>query len=106
MRLRDVTVRPVAVEALRQLVREARAERATLDLHSPARGFYLGVEAAAEEVLRPELAAARPADWPGREAPAFRSGYLETTATIAAMVSSDRVPMRVRLPQPRPTSSR
>ena len=90
--------RPVLVSAVRELIRAARSERAGFAMAAPEREFYLGVEAAAEEVLRPELAAARPPGWPQRETPRFRDGYLQAAASLAAAMSAPEPPLRLRLP--------
>jgi hypothetical protein len=92
--------RPMLLNAVRGLISEARAERGALHLSSPDRTFYLGVEAAAEEVLHPELGCAREEHWLDREAPPFRSGYLETQALLAAAVTADEPPHHLRLPDP------
>ena len=63
--------RPIALQAVRGLIAAARSERASFTIHSVERQFYLGVEAAAEELLRPELANARSEDWLDRESAAF-----------------------------------
>ena len=78
--------RPILVNAARALIAAAQSERAWRPVHAPERQFYLGVEAAALEVLHPELGAARTAEWLDREAPAYREGYLRTSALIMAAV--------------------
>jgi hypothetical protein len=93
--------RPIALEAIRSLITAARTERAALNVHSPERQFYLGVEAAAEEVLRPELASARSDDWLEREASAFRDGYLQTANLVAIAMNAPQPPFRLLLPTPR-----
>jgi hypothetical protein len=93
-------LRAVLVGAVRQLADDARAARASLDFHDVDRQFYLGVDAAADEVLHPELQAARPADWPDSQPAAFREGYLRTTAMIAAVLTNDDASTRLRLPEP------
>jgi hypothetical protein len=90
--------RPIALQAVRTLIADARAERASLALHSPERTFYLGVEAAAEEVLRPELASARGENWLEREAPQFREGYVQTTNMLAVALTATEIAPRLRLP--------
>ena len=92
--------RVVLAQAVRDLIQAARTERSTLPLATPERQFFLGVEAAAEEVLRPELGAARPDGWPGAETPAFRDGYLQTTSELAAARTAAEPPQRLRLPRP------
>jgi hypothetical protein len=92
--------RPMLLNAVRQLISEARAERATMHLSAPERTFFLGVEAAADEVLHPELGCARGEHWLDREAPPFRSGYLETQALLAAAMTADEPPHHLPLPDP------
>jgi len=92
--------RPIALEAIRGLVTAARTERASLTVHAPERQFYLGVEAAAEELLHPELASARSEDWLQRETATFRDGYLQTTNLLAISMSSAQLPLRLPLPSP------
>lgn len=55
--------RPIVLSAVRGLIADARSERARLAARSPERQFYLAVEAAAQEVLHPELAEARAPHW-------------------------------------------
>ena len=90
--------RPMLLNAARALISEARAERAALHLSAPERTFYLGVEAAADEVVHPELGCAREEHWLDREAPPFRSGYLETQALLAAAMTADEPPHHLPLP--------
>ena len=92
--------RPIALEAVRGLIASARAERADLLVNSPERHFYLGVEAAAEEVLRPELASARSDEWLDRESSAFREGYLQTANLLAVAMTAPQPPFRLPLPNP------
>lgn len=92
--------RPIVLRAVRDLIRDARAERATLAAASPLRRFYLGVEAAAEEVLHPELASARAPGWLDRETAAFREGYLETSLLLSTALTAARAPLRLPLPVP------
>ena len=89
--------RAMRQNALRRLQDEARRERAACGIDSPERHFYLGVETAAEEVLRPELAMARSDDWPAGEVPAFQEGYRRMTAALAAAGAE---PLRLLLPDP------
>jgi hypothetical protein len=90
--------RPIALQAVRTLIADARAQRAALPLQSAERTFYLGVEAAAEEVLRPELASARAEGWLEREAAPFREGYLQTSNMLAVALTATDIPPRLRLP--------
>jgi hypothetical protein len=93
-------LRGILVGAARQLIADARAARREMDLHHPDRDFYLGVEAAADEVVHPELGVTRPPSWPDETAPGFRDGYLRTTAMLAAAMSAEAPPVRLALPQP------
>jgi hypothetical protein len=91
-------LRAVLVAAVRQLAADARAARAEFGFRDVERQFYLGVEAAADEVLHPELGETRSAEWPASEPPLFREGYLRTTAMLATAMTGDDVPTRLRLP--------
>jgi hypothetical protein len=88
----------MVLSAVRELITRARSERATMEQSSPERAFYLGVEAAAEEVLRPELGCTRDERWLDREAPPFRAGYLETKSLLSAAMASDEPPRYLPLP--------
>jgi hypothetical protein len=90
--------RPMLVNAVRDLVIRARSERTTMAPSSPERAFLLGVEAAAEEVLHPELSCAREAHWLDRESPAFRAGYLEASALLATAMAAEEPPQHLPLP--------
>ena len=90
--------RPMLLSAVRELITRARSERAVMEQSSPERRFYLGVEAAAEEVLHPELTSARDERWLGREAPPFRSGYLQTKSLLGAAMTSEEPPQHLPLP--------
>ncbi len=95
--------RPILLRAVRDLIHAARSERALLTQSSPERQFYLGVEAGAQEVLYPELGAARAPAWPDGEAPAFREGYLRASALLASARTAAEPPLRIPLPEaPRP----
>ena len=91
--------RVVLAHAVRDLSEAARRERSTLPMAAPERQFYLGVEAAAEEVLRPELGAARPAGWPAAETQAFQEGYLRAIDLLAVARNAADPPQRLPLPQ-------
>ena len=90
--------RPIALQAVRGLVKAASDERASLPVHSAERQFYLGVEAAADEILHPELACARTDGWLDRESAAFREGYLHTTNLLAIAMTAPQAPFRLPLP--------
>lgn len=74
--------RPILVNAARTLIAAAQSERARWPIHAPERQFYLGVEAAALEVLHPELGSARTVDWLDLQILAYREGYLRTATLI------------------------
>jgi hypothetical protein len=86
------------LSAVRELITRARSERAVMPQSSPERTFFLGVEAAAEEVLHPELTYAHEERWLDREAPPFRAGYLETKSLVAVAMTSDEPPQHLPLP--------
>ena len=94
--------RPSLLAAARGLIEAARSERRILPAHSAERQFYLGVDAAAQEVLHPELASSRADDWLDLERPAFRDGYLRTSTLIATAATSDDPPSHIALPSPSP----
>jgi len=91
--------RPVLLGAVRGLVEAARSRRAMLPENSFERFFYLGVDAAAQEVLHPELGMSRAANWLDGEAPAFREGYLCTSNMLATARSAVEAPLRLPLPE-------
>jgi len=94
------TTRLLRRNALSGLVADVRARRAQMAIHDPDRDFYLGVEAAAEESLHPELASARSPEWLAHETPAFRDGYEQTQANIAVTATFPEPPPRIRVPEP------
>jgi len=94
--------RPILLAAVRGLVEAARLERGLWPARAPERRFYLGVDAAAQEVLHPELGSSREPDWLDREQPAFREGYLEASLLIATAATADEPPLRLALPSPSP----
>jgi hypothetical protein len=91
----------ILVRAARGLVADARTERSLLSGGSPERQFYLGVEAAADEVLHPELGSSRDSDWLERHPPAFRDGYLRTSTLVANARTAADPPIRLPLPDSR-----
>lgn len=93
-------LRPVLLAAARRLIADARAARARLDMHDPDRTFYLGVEAAAEEVIHPELRAVRDDEWTASNPAEFRSGYLRTSALLASWLMASEPATALRLPEP------
>ena len=54
---------------------------------SPHRTYYVGVEAAAEQVLHPEVHSVSNVGWLDRHHPAFVSGYVQTAAMLAPLWS-------------------
>ncbi|HZU73197.1 MAG TPA: hypothetical protein VE990_10560 [Acidimicrobiales bacterium] len=66
--------KPVARRAVHGMEDEARRRRGPLAMTSPQRHFYLGVEAATMDLLRPEAAGSRPAGWLEKEYATLRDG--------------------------------
>ena len=95
----DIANRLLIKEALRRLMKAAQSERALMPADSPGRAFYLGVEAAAQDVLHPERFDAKPADWLEREAPMFREGYAQTSVLVSTAMIADRTMLELPLPQ-------
>ncbi len=85
--------------AARDLIESARQERSLRAATDDERAFYFGVDAAATEVLRPELQMTRGEGWLDREPPAFREGYLRTTALLGRARTAGGAPGRIRLPR-------
>jgi len=83
---------------MRGLVYAARAQRAALPEGSPGRWFYLGVYAAAQEVLHPELGMSRATNWLDGESRAFREGYVRTSNLLAMAKVAAEPPVRLPLP--------
>jgi hypothetical protein len=92
--------RSILIDSLQRLSAEARVERAKLPFESAERQFYMGVEAAADALIHPEVFVTKPASWLDHEAPSFRNGYLTTSALIAGAISSPALPRRLPLPSP------
>jgi hypothetical protein len=92
--------RITVLAAARGLAEEARRERAALPASSPERQFYLGIEAAAEEVVYPELGESRSERWLELQAPTFRDGYLRTSDLVATAKTLSEPPLRLVLPEP------
>ena len=78
---------PETVDAVQDLITLARTERARMSLLSPHRAYYVGVEAAAEQVLHPEVDSVSNVGWLERHHPAFVSGYVQTAAMLAPLWS-------------------
>jgi len=92
--------RAILLPEVLRLIDAARSERATLPMTSPQRQFYLGVEAAAEEVVHPELGATGDADRLERHPLAFREGYLRASSVLAAAATAAEPPQHLPLPEP------
>jgi hypothetical protein len=87
--------------AVRGLVDDARRRTGVLRVGSPERRFLLGVDAAAVEVLHPELADTRRAHWLDAETPEFRDGYRRTRLRLAGVRRAFRAPLTITAPVPR-----
>jgi hypothetical protein len=96
----DVPRRPIFLGAVKDLIAAARSERARLPAASPERDFYLGAEAAADEVVHPELAMSRDEGWLDLRSSMFREGYVKTSTAIAAAQRKADVALHVSLPRP------
>jgi hypothetical protein len=77
---------------------EAEQLRTALPPRSRQRAFLLGVEAAALEIIQPNLAVSHAAGWLDRQPHALRQGYLRTSALLAAAAGDDPAPQRLPLP--------
>jgi hypothetical protein len=91
--------RAILLPEIRRLIDAARSERAMLPMASPQRQFYLGVEAAADEVVHPELGAIGSADRIAGRPPAFREGYLRASSLLAAAATAAEPPQHLPLPE-------
>jgi hypothetical protein len=91
--------RAILLSAVRSLVAEARSERATMPAGSAERHFYLGVEAAADDILHPELTVSREQEWLERQPPAFRDGYLRTAHVLEHASTAAEPPLHIPLPK-------
>jgi hypothetical protein len=74
---------PSSLEAVQGIIDRARSERAAMSWWSRDRAYYVGVEAAAEQVLHPDIEWVSNVNWLDRHNPAFVAGYVETTARLA-----------------------
>jgi hypothetical protein len=83
---------------LRQFIDVVRSKRAQLDIDDPQRQFYLGVEAAAQGLLHPEVGAHRSSDWLEREKPEYRDGYLTAVADLTTAISVETPPVAFSVP--------
>jgi hypothetical protein len=97
----DETTQVLRRTALSDLVTDVRSRRAHMTMHDPDREFYLGVEAAAEQTIHPELESARSAEWLDRQTPEFRDGYQRALTNIAMVSTLPELPLRIRVPEPR-----
>ncbi len=96
----DAVRRVLLLPEVRRLVEAARLERALLPADSAERDFYLGVEAAAEELLQQERTSTQDTAWLDRKSPAFRDGYVRTRDELAVAATAREAPTRLRLPEP------
>ena len=87
-------LRPV----VRELIADTRTARSHLAKTSPEWEFLLGVEAAANAFLHPEIAGARATNWLDNESAPFRDGYLTAEADIRAAVEAPSPPLRLSPP--------
>ncbi len=92
--------RPILLSAVRGLIAAAQARRSLEREGAPERQFFLGVEAAAEEVIHPELGSTRGEGWLEHERPAFREGYLRTATLLAHARTAPEPPLTLPLPEP------
>jgi hypothetical protein len=81
---------------IERLADEARRAAARARLGSAEHDFYSGVRSAAERHVHPGLAAVDDLSWLDREPPAFRDGFLKTSALIAT--ASADAPLHLRMP--------
>lgn len=86
-------------EAALDLSRRARDARAQLAADSDERLFFLGVDAAALEVLQPELEEGHTDEWLELREPSFREGVLCARAALAAATVTQPTPSRVYVPE-------
>ena len=94
------TVRHIHRAAISELIANVRSLRAQMAAGDPDRQFYLGVEAAAEQWLKPEMASTRTSAWLERQEPGFREGYEQALTTIAVSAIEPEPPLRLRVPEP------
>lgn len=92
--------RAILMSAVRDMIRRARETRADLSARAPERQFFLGVEAAASEVLTPELSVSRKEGWLDLESAEFREGYLRAATVLATAQAAPEPPLHLRLPEP------
>jgi hypothetical protein len=88
----DSRVDLAAVQALADI---ARSKHAVVSWFALERAYYRGVEAAAEQVLHPEVASVQSVGWLDRHNLAFMSGYVETIALLEPAWSRRSDPTRV-----------
>jgi hypothetical protein len=84
--------------SIRLLHEEARQRAALVPLDSDEHEFYFGVSTAAQDHLHPENRSVHDEQWLSRERPAFRDGYLKTSALIA--VAGPNPPHHLPFPTP------
>jgi hypothetical protein len=83
--------RLTVLSATREMAAEAMRLAAMSPLGTPEHEFYVGVRVAAESYRRPGRAPAEHPGWFEGQSPAFREGYLEAEAAIAAAASHPRL---------------
>jgi hypothetical protein len=98
------TRRIVVLGAARNLMRAAESRCATLPERAPERQFFLGIEAAAREVVHPEIQVSRSEQWLAYETPEFREGYTRTSTMIAMAETSLQAPRSFQLLEPSSTT--
>jgi hypothetical protein len=82
--------RLVLLSATREMAAEAMRRAATTSVGTAEHEFYSGVRTAAEAYRHQGRAPADNSDWFHRQTPAFRDGYLKSSAAIAAATSHPR----------------
>jgi hypothetical protein len=96
--------RPGIEEILEDLITAAESRRGWMPSESLERQFYLGVEAAAKDVLDPARVTGRSASWLARETDAFRDGYERTRVLVTSVFATGRSPRAMLLPEYKPTA--
>jgi hypothetical protein len=85
----------VDLAAVQALADRARSKQAVMPWFALERAYYRGVEAAAEQVLHPEVASVQSVGWLDRHNLEFISGYVETIALLAPAWARRSDPTRV-----------
>lgn len=92
--------RLVVLNAARNLIHAAASRRSLLPPDAVERQFFLGVEAAANNVIHPELMESRSDTWLEHETASFREGYSRTSTLLTMATTSIHPPGRLALPEP------